>query len=57
MGGFDVAAISEEGDSSANGSEGTSKKTQKTKEACVDTRLLCETIKALTDSRSGPPCT
>ena len=53
--GFDVAAISEEGDSSADGSEGTSKKRQEAKEACVDTRLLYETIKALTDSLSGRP--
>ena len=52
-GGFDVAATSEEGDSSADGSEGTSKKRQKTKDACVDTPLLSETIKALTDSLSG----
>ena len=54
-GGFDVAAISEEGDSSSDGSEGTSRKRQKTKEAepCVDTRLLCEKIQSLTYSLSG----
>ena len=54
-GGFYVAAISEEGVSSADGSEGTWKKGQKTKDACVDTRLLCETIKALMDSLSRRP--